>query len=214
MPSYYGMNEVEFRAWYANWATVAVANATPLGLGLGDQTAITDAQTNYASMVSAYTTAHDAAKIATNNKNGAYDAAFALVQQWSNIWQADPAITDALKLELGLNLRDTTPHPRPIFGVTGLTASGNSVGTVKLRWDRNGNQPGCTFFVQASVNGGAWTFVTATSKTRLALGELAMVPTVYRVLVERRGQFSEPSDFAGVYGGASAPSLTLLEEAA
>lgn len=209
---YYRMTETEFRAWFANFVTVAVANPVPLSLTAGSIAALNDAQTAYAAAVSSYITAHDAAKIATNDKNAAYGTAFALVQEWANLWQVDSAVSDALKLELGLQLRDTTPHPRPLFAVTGFNVSGNSVGTVKMRWDSNGNLPGCTYFVEKSVDGGPWTFVTATSKTRFALSEQAMVPTLFRVRAERRGQFSDPSDFAGVYG-ATGGGLTLLEAA-
>jgi hypothetical protein len=211
---YYRMTETEFRAWFANFVTVAVdpANLATLGMTAGSVSAFNTAQTDYAAAVTALAPAHDAAKAATTAKNNAYATAFGLVQTWANQWQADPDVPDALKLSLGLNLRDTTPHPRPLFGVSNFSASGNSVGTVKLRWDRNGNLPGCTFLVQASVNGGPWTLVTATTKTRLALGGQQIAPTNYRVIVERRGQFSEPSDFAGVYGAGS-PPLTLLEAA-
>lgn len=215
MPNYYDMSEVDFRAWYDNWVTVAVANAATLGLGDPEQSQIISARTAYTTAVVDYIAAHDAAKAATNAKNGAYADAFALVQQWSNQWQANPEISDQLKLELGLNIRDTTPSPRPVFGVTNLSGSGNSVGTVKLRWSRNGNLPGCNFVVQSRPVGGEWSFSTVTTKTRLSLTGQALTPTEYRVLVERRGIVSEPSDAVVVYGaGESASQLQVLEEAA
>lgn len=215
MASYYNMTEAEFRAWYANWATVAVANSIPLGLAPADVTAINTAKTNYANAVTNYIAARDAAQAATNVKNGAYGAAFALVQQWSNQWQANPGISDSLKLSLGLNLRDPNPSPRPIFPVTQLSGTGNSVGTVKLRWSRNGNLPGCSFIVQSRPVGGEWTFLTVTTRTRVAIMGQALEPTEYRVLTERRGILSEPSDPVVVYsneGGGT--GLQLLEEAA
>jgi hypothetical protein len=212
--NYYQMTEVLFRAWYANWATVAVANATTLGISLPQQGTITTAQTNYASSVSAYTTAHDAAKTATNNKNAAYAAAFEQVQLWSNQWQADPAISDALKISLGLNIRDTTPSPRPIFAVSDLSGSGNSVGTVRLRWNRGANLPGCSFIVQSRPVGGEWTFLTVTGKTRIAIGSQALVPTEYRVLVERRGNLSAPCDPVVVYSDGGSMELFLLDDVA
>ena len=39
------------------------------------------------------------------------------------------------------------------------------------------------------------------------------LPTSYRIVTERRGQFSDPSDYAGV-SGATAPTALTLEEAA
>ena len=219
--NYYRMAEVLFRAWYANWATVAVANDVALGLGLPETGAITTAQTNYANSVSAMTAAHDAAKAATNTKNEAYAAAFALVQQWANQWQADPAVSQELILELGLNIRDTTPSPRPIFAVTDVVASGNAVGTVRMKWNRGANLPGCNFIVQSRPVGGTeWSFVTVTTKTRLAIGALPITATEMRVITERRGILSEPSESTVVYGevggfaAAGSPTLTLLEDAA
>lgn len=218
--NYYQMTETQFRTWFANFVTTAVANAATLGLTVPEQDALTGANDQYVSDVSAFIAAHDLAKGSTNTKNAAYSTAFALVQQYSNEWQANPAIGDALKLSLGLQIRDTTPSPRPIFAVADLSGSGNSVGTVKLRWSRNGNLPGCNFFVQGRVDGGAWTIVTATTRSRIALGSQAILPTEYRVVTERRGIFSEPSDSVVVYaeGGAftmtASPSLHLLEEAA
>lgn len=209
------MSEVDFRAWFANWATVAAANSGVLGLSPGDATAINNAKTNYATAVTNYVTAHDAAKSATNAKNAAYEAAFALVQRWSNTWQPNPTISDSLKISLGLVIRDTTPSPRPIFPISNLSGTGNSVGTVKLRWSRNGNLPGCNFIVQCRPVGGDWAFLTVTAKTRVAVMGQELTPTEYRVLVERRGVLSEPSDSVVVFGtGAEASSLMLLEEAA
>jgi hypothetical protein len=215
MPSYYNLSETEFRAWYNNWSTVAAANSVALGLSPGDVSAINGARTTYTNAVASYVTAHDAARAATESKNEAYAAAFDLVQRWSNQWQANPGISDGLKLSLGLYIRDTTPSPRPIFPISQLSGSGNSVGTVKLRWNRNGNLPGCTFIVQSRPVGGTWTFLAVTTKTRLSIMNQGLTPTEFRVLTERRGILSEPSDAIVVYGdGGESTTLHLMEEAA
>ncbi len=215
MAHYYDLSEAAFRAWYDNWATVAVANTGTLGLGVEGAAAITTAKTNYATAVADYTAAHDAAKAATSTKNAAYETALGLVQQWSNQWQANPAVSDPLKLELGLNIHDTTPSPRPIYAISELSGTGNSVGTVRLRWNRNGNLPGCNFIVQSRPTGGEWSFLAVTSRTRLALVGQPLSATEFRVLVERRGILSEPSDPVVVFSeGGGSPELILLEDAA
>lgn len=220
MPSYYGMSETEFRAWYANFSATVVANAELLPITPAQVTEISTAQTTYANSVSAMTAAHDAAKAATNTKNDAYGAAFALVQLWANQWQADPSVPQELILELGLNIRDTTHGPRPIFAVTDVVASGNAVGTVRMKWNRGANLSGCNFIVQSRPVGGTeWTFVTVTTKTRLAIGGLPITATEMRVLTERRGILSEPSESTVVYGeiggfAAAGAPLHVLEDAA
>lgn len=136
------------------------------------------------------------------------------MQYYANAWQIDPDVSDDLKLSLGLEIRDTTPSPRPIYQVTGLSASGSDTGIVKLKWSRTGNLPGCNFIVQASQNGGDWNFVTVTTKSRVAIGGQAMVPTAYRIVTERRGQFSAASGSVNVYSESLAPALFVMEEAA
>jgi hypothetical protein len=211
--SYYNLPEIQFRPWFANMVTTAVANAATLGLSPLQVTQFNTILTNYQAAVAAQTAARDAAKAATETKNVRYQEAYALTQLWANQWQVDPAVSDTLKIQLGLNIRDNIPSPRPIFPVTQLSGTGNSVGTVRLRWNRNGNAQGCTFFVQARQAGGDWTLVTATTRTRLALGNQELVPTEYRVVTERRGQTSEPSDAVVVYGEGAAPSLQILKAA-
>lgn len=211
---YYRISQALFRAWFANFVSTAVANATTLNLDTTQQTELTTANTDYGTSVDAAATAQADAKSATNTKTANYEAALALVMQYANVWQIDPAVDDDLKLKLGLTIRDTSPSPRPVYTISGLSASGNDYGVVKLRWDRNGNLPGCNFIVQASQNGGAWTFVTVTTKTRNAIGGQSMVPTAYRVITERRGQLSAASGSVNAYSESEAPTLVLLEDAA
>ncbi len=215
MATYYRLPEVQFRPWFSNFVTTAAANALTLGLDPGQVTALTAANTDYQSAVAAYSAAHDSAKAATTTKNAQYNAALQLVQLYANQWQIDPSVSDTLKQQLGLNIRDTVPSPRPIYPVTQVSGTGNSVGTVKLRWDRNGNLPGCNYMVQSRPVGGTdWTLVTATTRTRLALGEQPLSATEYRVVTERRGNFSEPSDSVVVYGvGGVGGGGTLLKVA-
>ena len=73
--------------------------------------------------------------------------------------------------------------------------------------------PGCTFLVQSRPVGGQWSLLTATTRSRLAIGGQPMTATEYRVVTERRGIFSEPSDSTVVYGEQGGQSLTLLRAA-
>ncbi len=209
MPTYYDMGEGAFRAWFNNFVTTATApgNVALLGLGIPDVAALNTAKTDYAADVAAYTAAHDASEAATTAKNASYRTAFDLVKLWANKWQADPAVTPELKQQLGLIVRDTSPSPRPLFAPTEMSGSGNGVGTVRLRWNANGNLPGVTYLVQSRPVGGAWSILTATSKSRIAIGSLPMTPTEFRILAERRGLVSEPSYAVVIYsegvGGAA-----------
>jgi len=201
MPTYYELGESAFRAWFDNFVATATAsgNVGVLGLSPADVTNFTTTNTNYSADVAAYTAAHDASEAATTSKNASYRAAFDLVKLWANKWQANPAVTPELKQQLGLVVRDTSPTPRPLFAPTAMSGSGNGVGTVRLRWNSNGNLPGVTYLVQSRPVGGSWSLLTASTKTRIAIANLAMVPTEFRVIAERRGLLSEPSYAVVIY---------------
>ena len=108
---YYRMSEVEFRSWFANFVIVANTNAVALGLTPTQGTALTTANTNYVASVNANNAAHDAAKATTTTKNANFDACMTLVQGYAGQWQENPAISDVLKQQLGLVIRDTSPSP-------------------------------------------------------------------------------------------------------
>ncbi|MGE0001292.1 MAG: hypothetical protein AB7F50_10710 [Fimbriimonadaceae bacterium] len=212
--TYYKLGEAAFRPWFNNFVTTATAggNIGVLGLSPADVTSFNNTRTSYQNAVAAQVTARDAAEAATITKNNAYKSAYDLVQLWAAVWQADPAVTAELKQQLGLVVRDTNPSPRPLYPATEMTGTGNGVGTVKLRWNSNGNLAGVTYLVQSRPVGGTWSLLTATSRTRVALGGQPIEPTEFRVVAERRGQVSEPSYAIVVYGEGS--SFLSLEQAA
>lgn len=212
--TYYNLGEAAFRPWFNNFVTTATAggNVGVLGLSPADVTTFNSTRTAYQDAVSAQIAARDAAEAATTTKNNSYGAAFDLVQVWAARWQADPAVTAELKQQLGLVVRDTSPSPRPLYPATEMTGTGNGVGTVKLRWNPNGNQTGVTYFVQSRPVGGSWSLLTATTRSRIALGGQPIEPTEFRVVAERRGEMSEPSYAVVVYGEGG--SVVAFERAA
>lgn len=216
MPAYYSISETAFRAWFNNFVTTAATNQLPLGLTPAQVTTLNNAKTAYQNAVAAQITAYNNAEAATLTKDAAYRAAFDLVKLWAPQWQANPSISNELRLQLGLVVRDSGPSPRPVFAVSDFSGSGNGVGTIKLRWKANGNAPGVTYLVQSRPQGGAWTLLAATTKTRIALGNQPIAATEFRVIAERRGVMSDPSYAVVVYGeGASgAGQIVTLQEAA
>jgi hypothetical protein len=195
MATYYNMPDAEFLAWMTNFTNVTGANTGALGLSPSQQTALVNAKNAYSNGLIGRQNAADAAKAATLTKDAAKDAALELVRTWANQWQNNPAIPKTLIQQLGLPVRDTTPSPRPIFTPSQLSATGFSNGVNKIRWNRNGNQSGCTFVVEYSRNNGTtWAIAGVTNKARFDHTGQPPKATLYRVRAERRGQQSPPTD--------------------
>ena len=101
------------------------------------------------------------------DKNNNRAAVLALFGQYSGEWQADPSVPDLLIANLGLKVHDDTPSV--IGAVTPLNffAEGNGNGEVKLKWSRNGNVWGCSFWVEVSFDEGAtWQIASSSTKAK------------------------------------------------
>lgn len=214
---YNNMTDGQLASWYANFVDVATTNALPLGLDAAETTALSDAETAFDNARTARDNAFAAAKSSTIAKNDARATVLALVGQYNNEWQANPAISPTLLQQLGLSPHASSRSTVPVFEPTNFTASGKGNGAVTLKWSRNGNVYGCTFFIEVSYDEGVtWQVYTATPKQRITLQGVPMVPTTFRVRGERNGVFGEPSSTANVYfpAGESTPPSEELPAAA
>ena len=71
---------------------------------------------------------------------------------------------------------------------------------MKLKWSRNGNVWGCSFWVEVSFDEGAtWQLASITTKAKATLIGVTIRPTAFRVRAERNGQVSAPSSASSVY---------------
>lgn len=105
--------DAELQAWLLNFKTLIAATPAAYGLVAGDATVITNsyvawnaayvAATNPATRTHVTIAAKDAQKILTID----------VVRTYSATIRANGAVTDSLKLGLGLNVHDTIPTPVP-----------------------------------------------------------------------------------------------------
>lgn len=128
----------------------------------------------------------------------------------AGIMYATPTATPELIAGAGFQPRDTTATPILPQEPSTLTATPFSNGTVKLRWERNGNPYGVEFFIEVSNDGVVWSLHSATKKKSITLNGFAPgVPKWFRVTATNRSVFSIPSQSAGIYGGEQQVQLQL-----
>jgi hypothetical protein len=113
MSNYLPNRDAEFDTWLNNFQTLIAANPTNYGLVAGDATAITAAyngwHTAYLAAVNPTTRTH--ANVSTKNTQKAN--ASSVVRGYGATIRANRAVSDALKINLGLHVRDSEPTPVP-----------------------------------------------------------------------------------------------------
>jgi hypothetical protein len=162
--------------------TVAAANDVALGLTLPDVAALQTQLTNLNSSYAARDAAFNAAKGATQDRDGEIKTTLEAIAGWANQWQATD-VDPQLIADLGLIVHDTTPTTRPVFTPSDLTVTPNATGTNWVRWNRNGNQQGIKFDLQVAYDGSDnWTAVTTvTAASYKHQGQTPGRETAYRV---------------------------------
>jgi len=202
MANFYPTNDAEFSVWLGNFITIANTNLIPLGLVAADITALNVLKTDIDARILAATAAREAAKAATaalklSRKNANIQASFR-----GKAITANPNITNALKEQLGLNVRDTTPTPINPTIPAEVVAEAFANGTNVISWKANGNKGGTQYLVEAKFGTAAsFTFVNVTTKTKLEhLNQTPGVRVVYRVKARRGDNESGYSNDALVYG--------------
>jgi hypothetical protein len=119
-------------AWSANFSTRMTAGPVPLGLTAAQATAYATLHSNFETAMAAIAPG-DRSKSLVATKNAAKLALTTSARLLAKIIQGQASVTDAQKIELGLNVRSApTPIPPPADapGITILATVGN---TVKLR---------------------------------------------------------------------------------
>lgn len=198
-----------YSQWVLNFASVATANATILGLSSG-QTSMFNALAN------AFEDAYDesqAAKVTSKAKTGQKDAlrksSETVFRNAAKMIGANMDVTAELKGDLGL--KTTTTPVSPINPPTDLSATGYANGGNVLKWKRNSNSKRTTFLIEARIGSSInWTFVAVTTKTTFThAGQTPGQQITYRVIAQRAESQSLPSNLAVVYGPESAEVVTL-----
>lgn len=113
MPSYIPSRDSQLDPWLQNFKTLIAATPTNYGLVAADATAITTAYTSWhtAYLVATNPTTRTQATVMT--KNLQKTAVLSVVRGYAATIRANRAVTDELKIGLGLHVRDTQPTPVP-----------------------------------------------------------------------------------------------------
>ena len=185
-----------------NFITVLNANlGTLTTLGAGDVTTLTGLKTTLDTDIANRIAAEEAAEAATATQNGSRDAGNSGLDSVSKKVIADPALTDALAIQLGMTVRDTVPSTITPVAPANLVVVGTDTGESKLDWDSGGNLPGVTYIIDArSLTTSPFVFVSTTTATKFThTGQTPGVRMEYRVKAKRGNLESPYSNTAVVF---------------
>jgi len=199
---YIPTQDLDYQVWLANFVTVANANLLALGLVAGDMTPVTTAKTPFDTAIPDVVTKKAALDTAVQNKDTARKNSVASVRTVVRKIQANPAVPNSLKAQLGITVRDGIPTPVTPIPPTDLVARGLDTGTNVLVWKRNGNKASIQFVIEAKIGTStAWTLIDVTTATKYAhVFQQPGVKAIYRVRARRGTVVSDPSNEAVVYG--------------
>ncbi len=194
--------DLDYQAWLVNFVTVANANLAALGLVAGDMTPVTTAKTPFDTAIPDVVTKQQALAQAVQNKVTTRKTSVGTVRTVVRKIQANPAVTNALKAQLGITVKDISPTPVTPVPPLDLVARGLDTGTNILNWKRNGNKPSVQFVIEAKIGTStAWVLIDVTSATKYShVFQQPGVKAIYRVRARRGSAVSEPSNEAVVYG--------------
>jgi hypothetical protein len=132
--SYIPSKDADLDVWLNNFKTLIAASPTTYGLVTADGTAITNAynSSHTAYLAAVNPTTRTTATVAT--KNAQKSIVLTLVRGYAATIRANAAVSDALKMGLGLHVRDTTPTPVPAPSTYPMiSVVGMGVGAQSLR---------------------------------------------------------------------------------
>ena len=114
MPDFIPAADPDFNTFFPALVQAATANAAVLKLAQADQTTLNGALTAWDAYYPAHLNAQKAATAAAATKTTARSAAEAVIRPLAAQWQANPAVTDALRAQLGITIAKTTHTPSPV----------------------------------------------------------------------------------------------------
>lgn len=132
--SYIPSREADLDTFLANFKTLIAASPTSYGLVTADGTAITNAYNNWHSAYLAAVNPTTRTKATVITKNEQKANVLSVVRGYASTIRANAAVSDALKIGLGLHVHDSVPTPVPApTTYPMLTLSGMGVGRQDLR---------------------------------------------------------------------------------
>ncbi len=199
--------------WLTNFATIAAANATDLGLTTAQTAAMTAAASNYNAKLTAANTAKNRQRSAVQVKNNARTAALDLFGPTAKTILANPEVEANLKVDLGMTVAPTPPAP--VSTPIDLSATAYSNGATILIWKRGANAKSVSYVIEAKIGlAPNWTIVGTTQRVKFTdEGRTPGQMITYRVSAVRGGVQSLPSNEAVVYSASSGETIYLSQAA-
>ena len=198
MPSkdYIPTKEGEVVPWIENFVQVATANAAALGLGTVDITALKTMNGDLAGKINAAIAKQSEAKAATESKNITKDKTIDVVRSMVRQVQAKPGVPDNLKAQLGITIPSPSPTPSVLYPPKDLSAEMTAGGLCLMKWNRNSNNYGTTFIIEAgNKTTEKWEMIGTTTKSQYE----AKLPNtlgnnLFRVKAQKGTNISEASN--------------------
>lgn len=106
--------DADLLTWADNFQTLIAASPTTYGLVTGDATAITAAFTPFETAYPIAINPATRTAVTVAAKDTAKFAMLSVLRSYAQIISADPAVDNADKIALGLNLHGTPPSPVPV----------------------------------------------------------------------------------------------------
>jgi hypothetical protein len=201
MPDYIAKPDTDFAAQMTALIAVLAANEAAYGMAAGAAAPLSAALDTFDTALGTANTAKAAANVAVAAKDQARNDLEGLVRPLIRQIQENPIVTDALRSDAGIPIRDTVRTTSSPVAPSDLVATADAAGTNSLRWSGAGNASGIQFVIEAKV-GSAPEFSIIDVVTATSYRHTDRVPgqaVLYRVKARRGSMTSDPSNIAGVY---------------
>ena len=193
---YFPKKEGEVVPWIENFVQVATANAAALGLGTVDITALKTMNGDLAGKINAAIAKQSEAKAATEAKNIQMDKTVDTVRSMVRQVQAKPGVPDNLKAQLRITIPSPSPTPSVLYPPKDLSAEMTAGGLCLMKWNRNSNNYGTTFIIEAgNKTTDKWEIIGTSTKSQYE----AKLPNtlgnnLFRVKAQKGTNISEASN--------------------
>ncbi|MCX6153193.1 MAG: hypothetical protein NT007_03425 [Candidatus Kapabacteria bacterium] len=146
-----------------------------------------------------------------NTKDATKDSIIQKVRVVVNKIQANPAVTPALKSQLGISTHEGGSYPQHPIPPSELVAELLPDGNIELDWSRNGNAPGTQFVVEYSIPPySQWILLNVVTKTSfIHIGHPLGLPIQYIVKARKGSETSGASNIAVVNAGGVVPPVVV-----
>jgi hypothetical protein len=204
MANYLPTKETELAVWLSNFVTVANANLVALGLVAADLTPVSTLQPTFTANINDVEAKKAALASAIDTKDATKELVIQKVRVVVNRIQANPAVTVALKSQLGISTKDGGSVPQHPLAPNQLVAELLPDGSIELDWNRNGNGPGTQFVIEyRALPSANWQLLNVITKTSYIHSGLAIGAGIeYRIKARKGNETSVPCNTAVIHAGA------------